>query len=149
MTNPYLYYIIIRHVIGLCVLSPRKCFTLCIFLCSYVVGECSCMSVFPCGRGHPSAWARGCSQTSGECTSTRTSPYLNNSLFISSCLSHFIKEKYFHGNMGTYTIGGAPWHNALGFFCWGRSLKIHREIKREFFTLSGSPSVGGSLKTYS
>jgi hypothetical protein len=54
-----------------------------------------------------------------------------------------------HENMGTYTIWGAPRHNTLGFFCWGRSLKIHRERKREFFTLSGSPTVGGSLKTYS
>jgi hypothetical protein len=51
--------------------------------------------------------------------------------------------------MGTYTIGGAPQHKALGFFCWGRSLKIHREIRREFFRLSDSPTVGGSLKTYS
>ncbi len=115
--------------------QPQKCFTLCIFLCSYVVAECS--------------QTLGCSQTSGECTSTGTSPYLNNSPFISSHLSHFIKQKYFHGNMGTNTIGGAPRHNALGFFCRGRSLKIHREIKREFLTLSGSPNVGGSLKTYS
>jgi hypothetical protein len=28
--------------------------------------------------------------------------------------------------MGTYKIGGAPPHNTLGFLCWGRSLKIHR-----------------------
>jgi hypothetical protein len=40
--------------------------------------------------------------------STRTSPYVNNSLFISSLLSHFVEKKYFHGNMGTYKIGGAP-----------------------------------------
>jgi len=26
-------------------------------------------------------------------------------------------------------------HNTLGFFCWGRSLNIHIEIKRELFTL--------------
>ncbi len=33
-------------------------------------------------------------------------------------------------------------HNSLGIFCWGRSLKVQREIKREvfFFLLSGSLS---------
>jgi hypothetical protein len=31
-------------------------------------------------------------------------------------------------------LGELPWHNGLGFFCWGRSLKIHFEIKRELFT---------------
>jgi hypothetical protein len=35
-----------------------------------------------------------------------TSPYVNNSLFISSLLSHFIEKKYFHGNMGT--LGELP-----------------------------------------
>jgi hypothetical protein len=35
--------------------------------------------------------------------------------------------------MGTYKIGELPWHNTLGFFCWGRSLKIHIELKRELF----------------
>jgi hypothetical protein len=44
---------------------------------------------------------------SGECMSTGTSTYVNNSLFISSLLSRFVKKKYFHGNMGTYKIGGA------------------------------------------
>jgi len=95
MTNPYLYYIIIRHVIGVMCAQPQKCFTLGIFLCSYVVAECS--------------QTLGCSQTSGECTSTGTSPYLNNSLFISSHLSHFIKQKIFqweHGNK--YNWGSSP-----------------------------------------
>jgi hypothetical protein len=31
---------------------------------------------------------------------TGTSPYINNSLFISSFLSHFLEKKYFHGNVG-------------------------------------------------
>jgi hypothetical protein len=38
--------------------------------------------------------------------------------------------------MGTWehiTLGSSPRHNALGFLCWGRSLKLHIEIKREFF----------------
>jgi hypothetical protein len=49
-----------------------------------------------------------------------TSPSINNSLLISSFLSHFVEKKYFHRNMGTYKIGELPWHlNALGFFCWG------------------------------
>jgi hypothetical protein len=37
-----------------------------------------------------------------------TSPYVNNSIFISSLLSHFLEKKYFHGNVGTYKIGGDP-----------------------------------------
>jgi hypothetical protein len=32
--------------------------------------------------------------------------------------------------MGTYKIGELPRHNALGFFYWGRFLKIHIEIKK-------------------
>jgi hypothetical protein len=40
---------------------------------------------------------------------------------------------HFHGNMGTCKIGGVPQHNTLGFLCWGRSLKIHIEMKRELF----------------
>jgi hypothetical protein len=31
-------------------------------------------------------------------------------------------------------LGELPRHNALGFFCLGRSLEIHTQIKREFFT---------------
>jgi hypothetical protein len=31
-------------------------------------------------------------------------------------------------------LGELLGHNALGFFCWGRSMKIHIEIKRELFT---------------
>jgi hypothetical protein len=31
-------------------------------------------------------------------------------------------------------LGEFPWKNALRFFCWGRSLKIHIEIKSELFT---------------
>jgi hypothetical protein len=39
--------------------------------------------------------------------------------------------------MGTWEhikLGELPRHNALAFFCWGRSLKIHIKIKRELFT---------------
>jgi hypothetical protein len=35
--------------------------------------------------------------------------------------------------MGTWEhikLEELPQHNALGFFCWGRFLKIHTEIKR-------------------
>ncbi len=36
--------------------------------------------------------------------------------------------------MGTsYKIGELPWHNAQGFFCQRRSLKIHIEIKWELY----------------
>jgi hypothetical protein len=59
-----------------------------------------------------------------------TSPYINNSVLISSLLSQFVEKKYFHGNMRTYTIGELPRVNALGLLCWGRSLKIHIKIKK-------------------
>jgi hypothetical protein len=40
--------------------------------------------------------------------------------------------------MGTWECknitGSPPPCNSLGIFCWGRSLKIQREIKREVFT---------------
>ncbi len=52
-------------------------------------------------EGHPSVWAQGCSQTSGEHMSTGTSPYINNSLLISLFLSCFVQKKYFHGIEGT------------------------------------------------
>jgi hypothetical protein len=55
---------------------------------------------------------------------------INNSLLISSLFSCFIEKKYLHGNVGTYKIGEFPWYNALGFFWWGRFLKIHIEIKK-------------------
>ncbi len=58
-----------------------------------------------------------------------------NLLLISLLHSSFIEKKYFHGNMGTYKIGGSsPCITPLGsFFSWGRSLKIQIEIKRELF----------------
>jgi hypothetical protein len=31
-------------------------------------------------------------------------------------------------------VGSLSLHNSLGIFCWGRSLKIQREIKREVLT---------------
>jgi hypothetical protein len=40
--------------------------------------------------------------------------------------------------MGTWEhikLGKLPQHNALGFFCWRISLKIHKEVKRELFKL--------------
>jgi hypothetical protein len=33
---------------------------------------------------------------------------VNNRLFISLLLPHFLEMKYFHWNMRTYKIGGAP-----------------------------------------
>ncbi len=33
-------------------------------------------------------------------------------------------------------LGELLWHSTLGFFCWGRSLKLYIEIKRELFTFS-------------
>jgi hypothetical protein len=57
---------------------------------------------------------------------------------ISWLLSRFVEKKYFHGNVGTYKIGEHPWHNALGFFCLGTSLKIHIEMKRELYKAYGN-----------
>jgi hypothetical protein len=37
-----------------------------------------------------------------------TSPFANNSLFVSWLLSHFVEKKYFCGNVGTYEIGELP-----------------------------------------
>jgi hypothetical protein len=37
------------------------------------------------------------------------------------------------GTWENIKLGELPWHNALGFFWRGRSLKIHIEIKRELF----------------
>jgi hypothetical protein len=80
-------------------------------------------------EGHPRARAWGCSQTFGERMSTTTL------FWFRSFFSLFCRKKIKnHGNMGTYEIWELPQHNALGFFCWGRLLKIHIETKRELFT---------------
>jgi len=79
----------------------------------------SCTSAFSQGSG---TW--GCFWTSGEHTSTGTSLYINNSLLISSLLSCFAKEKYFHGNVGTDKNEELSLHKPLGFFCCERFLKI-------------------------
>ncbi len=45
---------------------------------------------------------------------------------------HTHKQLSFCGNVGTHKNRRiSPWHNALGFFSWGRSLKVHTEIKRQ------------------
>ncbi len=54
-------------------------------------------------------------------------------------LSFYFLASFLFGNisMGTWEhikLGELPQHNALRFFCWGRFLKIHIEIKRELFT---------------
>jgi hypothetical protein len=56
----------------------------------------------------PEGGAQPRSQTSRECTSMGTSPYIKNSLFISLLLSCFTEKKYFHGNIKTYKIRGVP-----------------------------------------
>jgi hypothetical protein len=37
------------------------------------------------------------------------------------------------GTWENIKLGELPWHNGLGFFWRGRSLKIHIEIKRALF----------------
>jgi hypothetical protein len=67
----------------------------------FVVGEVPIrVRVLLTGEGHQRVFL--------NLRSMGTSPYVNNSLFISSLLSHFIEKKYFHGNMRIYNIGGAP-----------------------------------------
>jgi hypothetical protein len=39
-------------------------------------------------------------------------------------------------------MGELPLHNALRFFCWGRSLKIRIEIKKELFMYGGIIYLG-------
>jgi hypothetical protein len=47
---------------------------------------------------------------------------------------HTCKQLSFYGNVGTHKNRRiSPSHNALGFFSWGRSLKVHREIKKQSF----------------
>jgi hypothetical protein len=47
----------------------------------------------------------------------RTSPYINNSLFISSLL---VEKNISMGTWELIKLGKFPQHNGLGFFCWGR-----------------------------
>jgi hypothetical protein len=58
----------------------------------------------------------GCFQTSGERTITGSSPYINNSLLFPHFFPvlYLVEKKYFHGNVRTYKIGGAPSATALG-----------------------------------
>ncbi len=95
--------------------------------------------------------------TDGEHTSMGTSTYLKISSFsflhsfllvflnfpdmslflcFESFLIHIIKKNLSMGTWERRNIARSPpLHNSLGIFCWGRSLKIQREIKREVFTL--------------
>jgi len=56
--------------------------------------------------------------------------------------------------MGTWEhrniVGSSPPYNSLGIFCWGRSLKIQKEIKREVFTelRTSAASIGKSVMTH-
>jgi len=45
---------------------------------------------------------KGVTRVLQESTSIGSSPYVNNSLFISLLLSCFVEKKYFLGNVGTY-----------------------------------------------
>jgi hypothetical protein len=64
--------------------------------------------------------------------------YTNNSLFISSDFFPLHKKEIFPWEHGNREL---PQHNALGFLCWERSLKIHIETKRELFTTLGEIHV--------
>jgi hypothetical protein len=93
--------------------------------------EGSHMSAFSWGRG--ALKGVRCSQTSGECKSTGTSPCINNYLFISLVFPLSSKRNIYMGTWEYIKFGELPQHNALWYFRWGRSLKIHIEIKRALF----------------
>jgi hypothetical protein len=61
-------------------------------------------------------------------------PYTNNSLFISSLLSNFIKKKYFHGNMGT-----------LGTFCTIFRSRLQTQNCHIIWSLYQSTSSKGTV----
>jgi len=66
-------------------------------------------------------------------------PLTQTTLFLFPQFLPFHKKEIFpweHGN------GELPQHNTLGFLCWGRSLKIHIETKRELFTTLGEIHLG-------
>jgi hypothetical protein len=54
---------------------------------------------------------------SGECMSTGTSTYVNNSLFISSTSFPFCKKEIF--SWEHIKSRELAQHNSLAFFCWG------------------------------
>jgi hypothetical protein len=49
---------------------------------------------------------------------------------VSSLLSLFIEFFFSMGTWEHIKLRELPRHNALGFFCWGRSLKIHTRNKK-------------------
>jgi hypothetical protein len=51
--------------------------------------------------------------------------------FISTGTSKHVNDCLLLGTWEHRKI--SPWHNPPGFFCWGRSLKVHREMKRHSF----------------
>jgi hypothetical protein len=100
---------------------------------------------------HPRAFAPGrgtwvCSQTSGECTSTGTSPYVNNCLFFFLFPLFFAVLLKRNISMKTWEhikLGELPKHSAVWFFCWGRSLKIH---VRDLLILSQHKPANNSVQ---
>jgi hypothetical protein len=56
---------------------------------------------------------------------------VNNSLFMGTKEHRNVKHFSFYGNMGTYKNRRISLlKNVLGFFSWGRSFKVHQEMKR-------------------
>jgi len=71
-----------------------------------------------------------------------TSLYVNNLLFISSLLSHFIEKKYFHRNVGTYKIGGAPSTQHPRVFTLVEILQnTHRNIKGVVYAMGHGKQI--------
>jgi hypothetical protein len=63
--------------------------------------------------------------------STGTSPYIKKLSFYFLTSFPFHRRNISMGMWEHIKLGELPPHNTLGFFYWGRSLKIHIEIKRE------------------
>jgi hypothetical protein len=73
-----------------------------------VVGEVQLRVCSPEGRAPEGVSLRVFPNLKENAQVWEPSPSVNNSLFVSSLFPHFAKKKYFHENVGTYKIGGAP-----------------------------------------
>jgi len=62
--------------------------------------------------------------------------YWNLPLHEQLSFNSLVEKKYFHGNMGTNKIGGAPQNNTLRFFSWGEiPQNTHRNKKGVVYVL--------------
>jgi hypothetical protein len=96
----------------------------------YVVGEGFRTHAFSWGRGTPE-------HEPNDVPKPQENVWVQEPPLLKQLSFHFLhsfsflygkKKSWEHGNIENW--GSSPGINALGFFCWGRSLKIHTEIKK-------------------